>query len=108
MNYVQWEPNHSLKQQATAVSACGTRIEETARLADLVENVVRRDIPASELENIIDNIGLPYSGINTTHAINGTIGPADADVMVSLRASTARPLATSGVCGWICQSNFLA
>ena len=63
----------------------GTRIEETARMADLVENVIRADIPASELANILDNIGLPYSGINTTHAISGTIGPADADVMVSLR-----------------------
>ena len=39
----------------------GTRIEETARLADLVEAAIRREIPAGELDNIIDNIGLPYS-----------------------------------------------
>jgi CzcA family heavy metal efflux pump len=62
----------------------GTRIEETARLADLVEDVIRRDIPKAELENILDNIGLPVSGINMTHMNSGAIGPADADVMVSL------------------------
>ena len=63
----------------------GTRIEETARLADLVEAVIRRDVPAHDLNNIIDNIGMPYSGINTTHLNTGAIGPADADVMVSLK-----------------------
>ena len=42
----------------------GTRIEETARLADLVENSIRRIIPIQELDNILDNIGLPYSTIN--------------------------------------------
>jgi RND family efflux transporter MFP subunit len=62
----------------------GTRIEETARLADLVEGIIRRDIPSSELENILDNIGLPYSTINLTHTASGVIGAADADVMVSL------------------------
>jgi multidrug efflux pump subunit AcrB len=62
----------------------GTRIEETARLADLVEDVIRADIPAAELENILDNIGLPVSGINMTHMNSGAIGPADADIMVSL------------------------
>ncbi len=38
----------------------GTRIEETARLVDLVETAIRREIPAGELDKIIDNIGLPY------------------------------------------------
>ena len=63
----------------------GTRIEETARLADLVEAVIRQDVPPRDLNNIIDNIGMPYSGINTTHLSTGAIGPADADVMVSLK-----------------------
>ena len=62
----------------------GTRIEETARLADLVEDTIRADIPAGELGNILDNIGLPVSGINLTHMTSGTIGAADADVLVSL------------------------
>ena len=63
----------------------GTRIEETARLADQVEATMRRVIPARELDTIVDNIGLPYSGMNLTHTATGVIGPADADIMVSLK-----------------------
>ena len=63
----------------------GTRIEETARLADQVEAAMRRVIPARELDTIVDNIGLPYSGMNLTHTATGVIGPADADIMVSLK-----------------------
>jgi len=62
----------------------GTRIEETARLADLVETSIRREIPAQELESIIDNIGMPYSTINTIYSRSGSIGAADADILVSL------------------------
>ena len=63
----------------------GTRIEETARLADLVENSIRRVIPPQELDNILDNIGLPYSAINYMHSTSGAIGAADADILVSLK-----------------------
>ncbi|HKX27497.1 MAG TPA: efflux RND transporter permease subunit, partial [Blastocatellia bacterium] len=63
----------------------GTRIEETARLCDLVEASIRRLIPDSELDSILDNIGLPYSTINTVYSRSGTIGPADADILVSLK-----------------------
>ena len=62
----------------------GTRIEDTARLADLVEDKIRQIIPAHELASILDNIGLPYSGINLTHTTSGAIGAADADIMVQL------------------------
>ncbi|HZQ51820.1 MAG TPA: efflux RND transporter permease subunit [Bryobacteraceae bacterium] len=62
----------------------GTRIEETARLCDLIERRIREIIPPQEVTNILDNIGRPYSGINTSYSNNGTIGPADADVLVSL------------------------
>ncbi len=62
----------------------GTRIEETAKLCDVVENRIRRQIPPREVVNILDNIGLPYSGLNTSYGNNGTIGPADADIIVSL------------------------
>ncbi|MEO8007889.1 MAG: efflux RND transporter permease subunit, partial [Betaproteobacteria bacterium] len=64
----------------------GTRIEETARLCDLVENEIRRIIPASELATIIDNIGLPLSGTNMSYNMSGTLGPADADIQVALNA----------------------
>ena len=63
----------------------GTRIEETARLADLVEEVIRREIPAAEVDAILDNIGLPYSSINWMHSSSGFIGAADADILVSLK-----------------------
>ncbi len=63
----------------------GTRIEETARLCDVIEKQIRKLIPAAELENILDNIGLPYSGTNTSYNNNGTIGPADADILISLK-----------------------
>ncbi|HEX4771230.1 MAG TPA: efflux RND transporter permease subunit [Bryobacteraceae bacterium] len=62
----------------------GTRIEETAKLCDEIEIAIRRIIPAGELQNILDNIGLPYSGINTSYSNSGAIGPADADIQVSL------------------------
>ncbi len=63
----------------------GTRIEETARLCDLVEQAIRRVVPAEELDNILDNIGLPYSAMNFQHATSGLIGLGDADVLVSLK-----------------------
>ena len=62
----------------------GTRIEETARLSDLVEHSIREQIPPKEITSIIDNIGLPYSGINLSYSNSAPIGPADADIMVSL------------------------
>jgi len=63
----------------------GTRIEQTAVLIDHVEERIRREIPAKELQGIIDNIGLPISGINLSYNDSGTAGPADADIMVSLK-----------------------
>jgi multidrug efflux pump subunit AcrB len=63
----------------------GTRIEETARLVDLVEDSLRRHIPAPETDNILDDIGLPYSGINFIYATSGLIGAGDADIIVSLK-----------------------
>ena len=62
----------------------GTRIEETAKLFDVIEHRIREVIPASEVENILDNIGLPYSSLNTSYGNNGTVGPADGDILISL------------------------
>jgi len=62
----------------------GTRIEETARLCDLVEASIRRQVPKQELDNILDNVGLPYSTINLMHSTCGLIGAGDADILVSL------------------------
>src|SRR5712664_1026159 len=63
----------------------GTRIEETAKLFDLVEGSIRREIPEREVDNILDNIGLPYSAINFMHSTSGLIGAGDADILVSLK-----------------------
>ncbi len=62
----------------------GTRIEETARLCDLVENSIRQEIPPQEVVSIIDNIGLPYSSVNLSYSTSAPIGPGDADIMVAL------------------------
>ena len=62
----------------------GTRIEDTAALCDRVDDAIRETIPKKELVTIIDNIGLPYSGINTVYSNSAPIGPADADIQVSL------------------------
>ncbi|HXJ20171.1 MAG TPA: efflux RND transporter permease subunit [Polyangia bacterium] len=62
----------------------GTRIEDVADLCDQVDRTIRELIPPDELVTIIDNIGLPYSGINTVYSNSAPIGPADADIQVSL------------------------
>ena len=66
-------------------AATGTRIEQTAKLVDEVEAAVRRQVPANELEGTLDNIGLPVSGINLSYNDSGISGPADADILVSLK-----------------------
>src|SRR6266568_4411765 len=66
-------------------ASTGTRIEQTAVLVDHVEESIRREIPAKELQGIIDNIGIPISGINLSYNDSGTAGPADGDIMVSLK-----------------------
>ena len=62
----------------------GTRIESTAELIDQIEAVIRREVPARDFAGVLDNIGLPVSGINVTYNASGVIGSADADLLVSL------------------------
>jgi multidrug efflux pump subunit AcrB len=63
----------------------GTRIEETARLLEQIEQTVRATIPPAQLDNIVDNIGLPFNGINMAYQNTGTIGPEDGDALISLK-----------------------
>ncbi|MDM0016222.1 efflux RND transporter permease subunit [Variovorax saccharolyticus] len=63
----------------------GTRIEETARLADEVEAAIRELIPKDQLETILDNLGVPNSGINLSYSNAGTIGTLDGEILLSLR-----------------------
>ena len=63
----------------------GTRIEETARLVDEIEQAIQREIPSAELDGMLDNIGIPGSGISLSYSNNGLIGTGDADILVSLK-----------------------
>jgi multidrug efflux pump subunit AcrB len=62
----------------------GMRIEETANLCDLVEQSIRKQIPPSEIQSVIDNIGLPVSGINLSYSNSAPVGSGDADILVTL------------------------
>ena len=62
----------------------GMRIEDTAFLCDLVEDSIRKQIPPDQIKSIIDNIGLPYSGINLSYSNSAPVGTSDADVLVTL------------------------
>jgi multidrug efflux pump subunit AcrB len=68
----------------------GTRIEETAALCDHIDRTIRQNIPADQVVTIVDNIGLPYSGLNLSYSTSAPIGPADADIQVQL-SETHRP-----------------
>ncbi len=63
----------------------GTRIEETALLADKVEAAIREIVPADQLDTILDNLGVPNSGINLSYSNAGTIGAMDGEILLSLR-----------------------
>src|SRR5579862_2165967 len=62
----------------------GLRVEETAKLCDEIESALREQIPHGQLQTILDNIGLPNSGINQSYSSNGTIGTSDAEILIAL------------------------
>ncbi|MDE1150028.1 MAG: efflux RND transporter permease subunit [Azospirillaceae bacterium] len=63
----------------------GTRIEEVTKLNDRVNLAVQRIIPPKDLGEMVDNIGLPVSGINMAYGNSGTIGVQDSDILISLK-----------------------
>jgi CzcA family heavy metal efflux pump len=71
----------------------GLRVEETARLCDQVESSLRQEIPRGQLQTILDNIGLPNSGINQSYSSNGTIGSSDAEILIGLNPEHHVPTA---------------
>jgi CzcA family heavy metal efflux pump len=71
----------------------GLRVEETARLTDKVEQALRQVIPANELDTMLDNIGVPYSGINLSYSNSGVFGTNDAEILISLNEKHHRPTA---------------
>src|SRR5947209_16716088 len=71
----------------------GLRVEETARLCDQIETFLREQIPPGQLQTILDNIGLPNSGINQSYSSNGTIGTSDAEILIGLNPEHHPPSA---------------
>jgi len=71
----------------------GLRVEETARLVDQIEATLHQEIPNGELQTILDNIGLPNSGINQSYSSNGTIGTSDAEILIALDPEHHHPTA---------------
>ena len=71
----------------------GLRVEETARLCNQIEDALRREIPQGQLQTILDNIGLPNSGINQSYSSNGTIGSSDAEILIALNPERHPPQA---------------
>jgi multidrug efflux pump subunit AcrB len=69
----------------------GLRIEETARLADQVDATIRETIPPKELQTVLDNIGVPYSGINLSYSNSGTFGTSDAEILIQLNQERGKP-----------------
>jgi len=63
----------------------GQRVEESAREADQVDNLIRNVIPPEDLGAILDNIGLFNSTINTTYSNSGVIGESDAEILIGLK-----------------------
>ncbi len=71
----------------------GLRVEETARLCDEVEDYLRQQIPKDELVTVLDNIGLPNSGINLSYSNSGVIGTSDAEILIALNQEHHHPTA---------------
>jgi len=63
----------------------GTRVEETATRFAVIQSAIKRIIPAEEIATIVDNIGMPTSGINMTYNNTGLIGAQDGDIQIALK-----------------------
>src|SRR6185503_16713304 len=63
----------------------GTRIEETERKFVEIEQAIREVIPAEEIQTLLDNIGIPYSGLNLSLSEGALISPADGEIFIALK-----------------------
>ncbi len=63
----------------------GTRIESTQEDFARVEAQIRRLVGAKQISVVLDNIGLPYSGINLSLSDSATVGPMDGEILISLK-----------------------
>jgi len=67
----------------------GTRVEDSAADFGRIQKVIREVIPPAEIDTLVDNIGMPVSGINLAYNNTGTIGEQDGDVQISLKPGHA-------------------
>ena len=80
----------------------GTRVEESANQFADIQKAIRQIIPPDELATLVDNIGMPVSGINMTYNNTGTIGSQDGDIQIKLKR---RPPADRRICPHRCARN---
>jgi multidrug efflux pump subunit AcrB len=71
----------------------GTRIEKTEQIFGDIENEIRQVVPAREIDNIIDNIGIPNGGFNLAFGDSPTLGVGDGDILISLKREEHGPTA---------------
>ena len=67
----------------------GLRLESMTTLCMRIEGAIRKTVPDHEMRSVVANIGLPISGINTAYSNSGTIGPEDADLLITLNEEHA-------------------
>jgi multidrug efflux pump subunit AcrB len=76
-----------------ARAPAGTRLEKTEMIFADIENEIRQVVPAREIQNIIDNIGIPNGGFNLAFGDSPTLGISDGDILISLNPEDHGPTA---------------
>src|SRR5450432_1908579 len=76
-----------------ARAPAGTRLEKTEMIFADIENEIRQVVPPREIENIIDNIGIPNGGFNLAFGDSPTLGVSDGDILISLNPEDHGPTA---------------
>ncbi|HMC61344.1 MAG TPA: efflux RND transporter permease subunit, partial [Candidatus Solibacter sp.] len=74
-----------------ARAPAGTRLEKTEMIFANIENEIRQVVPPREIENIIDNIGIPNGGFNLAFGDSPTLGTSDGDILISLKPEDHGP-----------------
>ena len=62
-----------------------SRLETTQHYFAEVESTIREIVGSDQIEVVLDNIGLPYSGINIALSDSATVGPMDGEILISLK-----------------------
>ena len=84
-------PHASTRASSSSTCAArpGTRIEETERKFAQIEDTIRTVIPPAQIETMLDNIGIPYSGLNLSLSEGALISSADGEIFIALKEGHA-------------------